>query len=211
MRADEAAARRVLARKHKPRDVEAYRVVRRRCLQLERALAASQGEEAAVELEWPERWCSGAPLPHVVSAGSRTILIYLLDEPDPNWDGSQVEVVDPTAGAGRSLGLVEFEGCYLFQFGGPNDEVFAGHRLSGRGLSGYGAYLVENSAWIAEQMRINSVHSRYEPTHWSEYRHYVLAFHDEMFECIARGHRVEVIRESFAAALRRATNRLTTN
>ena len=130
-------------------------------------------------------------------------LLYLLSEPDPSWDGSTVDVVDPSAGGVESLAIVEFKRCYAYQFGGPNDEVFEGHRLTGRGLGGYGAYLVENSNWIREMQRVNSVHQRYDESLWSDYRHYFLAFHDECFECIAVNHRIETMRCSFSTALER--------
>jgi hypothetical protein len=132
-----------------------------------------------------------------------TSLIYLASEPDPDWDGSSVNVVDPSAGEAELLAIVEFERCYAHQFGGPNDEVFEGYRLRGRGLRASGAHLVENSAWIQEMLRINSVHRRYDESLWSDYRHYFLGFHDECFECIAVNHHIETVRCSFATALER--------
>jgi hypothetical protein len=55
-------------------------------------------------------------------------LIYMAHVPDPNWDGTYANVVDPTSGANESLAIVEFERCYAHKFGGPNDEVIGGHR-----------------------------------------------------------------------------------
>ncbi len=197
-------ATKALAKKYTDRERVEFRAALESRLQLERDLARERSEEVAVPLDWQLAWDTGAPLPHVVSSGSKTSLIYLVSEPDPNWDGSNVNVIDPSAAAVELLAIVEFKRCYAYQFGGPNDEVFAGHPLTGRGLAGYGAYLVENSKWIREMIRINSVHHRYDESLWSDYRHYFLAFHDECFECIAVGHRVKKMQCSFAMALEQA-------
>ena len=50
----------------------------------------------------------------------------------------------------ESLALVEFVGCVSARLGSPNDEVFEGHPLSGKGLDGYTAQRVVNSRWLAE-------------------------------------------------------------
>ena len=131
------------------------------------------------------------PQPPIAPFRSSGARVFSVSEPDPDWDGSYVNVIDPSAADSRPLAVVEFDQCYVYQFGGPNDEVFQGHRLAGRGLWGYGAYLVENSKWIREMMTINSVHRLYDESLWTDYRHYFLAFRDECFECIAINHRVE--------------------
>jgi hypothetical protein len=172
-------------------------------LEVERSLARARGEEVAVPIEWTPRWSGGAPMPHVVASARRTYLLYLVDTPEPGWDGSAVRVVDPSALRRETLAVATFERCYAHMFGGPNDEVFHGHRLAGRGLHGYGAYLVENSRWIAAEKQINSVHARFDPASWDDLQHYVLAFHDEMFECLARGWSVEVLETTFDEALQR--------
>jgi hypothetical protein len=101
--------------------------------------------------------------------------------------------------------VVHFDICLAHRFGGPNDEVMAGHPLYGRGLAGYDAHLVERSSWVAEQQKINSVHSQYDPERWKSWKHYLFVFHDEMFECIAEGHRIERMRCSFKDALLHCT------
>jgi hypothetical protein len=39
---------------------------------------------------------------------------------------------------------------------------------------------------------MNSVHPRHRPEHFKSYRHFVLAFHDSTFECIAEGYATEL-------------------
>lgn len=64
-------------------------------MEAERALAAACGEEHAVSVDLGVRWSGGAPLPHLLSSGHRTFVAFYLDEPDPDWDGTYVHVVDP--------------------------------------------------------------------------------------------------------------------
>ncbi len=175
-------------------------------LRAERDLAQANGEEAALEIEWKMPWDNGAPLPHVLSSGHMTLLLYHIDEPDPGWDGTYVNVVGvDTPG---QIALVELMRCFAFKFGGPNDEVFGGHPLTGKGFGGYGAYVVANSMWLDQEMRIQSVHSGFDPARWKAFRHYLLAFHDEMFECLAEDHRLRALDMSMADALEVAQKRL---
>jgi hypothetical protein len=93
------------------------------------------------------------------------------------------------------LALVEFKSATV-KFGGSNDEVMHGHPLHGKGLMPYGAHYVLNSRWKHDLEEINKVHSQYTPDRWKELQHYLFAFHDETFECLALGHRVEPQRTS---------------
>ena len=185
-----------------------YYAARAEIRQAERELALARGQEAALLCDWPVQWSSGAPLPHVVSSGYRTFLMYMADEPDPNWDGSYITVVDPSSSDDLPIALVEFVQCYIYKLGGPNVDVLHAHPLRGKGLEGYAAHIVANSRWLKEMERINSVHEHYNPAHWRDYKHYLLLFHDEMFECIARDYKIELIHGTFRQALEIATARL---
>ena len=177
-------------------------------LQLERQLAAAKGEPYAIPLDFPLKWDIGAPLPHLVCNDYKTFLCFLLNMPDPDWDGSYVTIKSAGGSAAESLALVEFKGCMSVKFGAPNDEVFHGHPLAGRGQSAYTAQLVVNSTWLAELQKINSVHQMYNPELWKTLNHYVLWFHDSTFECIAQSFDVEVYKETFASVLGRMCARL---
>jgi hypothetical protein len=177
-------------------------------LEAERALAAARGEEQAVPFDLGVRWSGGAPLPHLLSSGHRTFVAFYLDEPDPDWDGTYVHVIDPTDEAPASLGVAEFMRCSAVKLGPPNDEVLRGHRLYGRGLDGYGAYVVENSRWVAELMEVNSVHDQYRAENWADARHFLFVFHDETVEAVARDVEVKMFRESMPALLVQTIDRL---
>ncbi len=199
-----------LAPKHRGGEWEQYLAANEAVLRLERELAAAKGEEHAVPLDFPVRWDTGAPLPHVIQNDHKTFLTFYVREPDPDWDGSYVIVKDPGDGSVESLALVEFFGCSSAKLGSPNDEVFGGHPLSGKGLDGYAAQRVVNSRWMAELEAINRVHRRYDPARWRNLNHYVFWFHDTTFECVAESFRVEVFRESMVDLLARVCQRLLT-
>jgi len=203
----EAAARRLVAAKsavdaaYQARDWTAAGSAHKEQLAAERELARVRGEPYADPLDLGLRWDTGAPIPHVISGSGRTFVIFLRLEPDPDWDGTYVRVVSPGDPAPAALGLVEFTGAYLTSFGGLNDEALAGHPLSGRGLTAYRAFVVRNSAWIAQAEQHNSVHPCHRVGWHDHYNHYVLTFHDETFECIARSWRAEAMHCSLAEAI----------
>ena len=153
-------------------------------------------EEYARVIEWTPKWSIGAPLPQVFSDGHKIFLIYLINEPDPNWDGSYVNVIDNRSAKKYPLALVEFKGN-TFRFGIANEDVFTGLPLWNKGLEGYAAHIIENSTWIAELKNINKVHSNYSEDGWSNTKHFTLLFHDEMFEVIATDYKIETFKTSF--------------
>jgi hypothetical protein len=50
---------------------------------------------------------------------------------------------------------------------------------------------VENSTWLKELEKINSIHDAHNLESWRGLKHYILPFHDSTFECVARGFKVE--------------------
>lgn len=156
----------------------------------------------------PAAWDAECPLPHLLCNDYRVLLAFILRDDCPGWGGSTVEVVSPGDEHARPLALVEFMPCTAARLGSPNDEVFHGHPLEGRGLEPYTAQRVVNSRWLAEVEAVNKVHHGYNPAYWRERSHFVFWFHDTTFECIAKGFTVEVYRESMPAMLARMCRRL---
>ena len=173
----------------KSADLHAYWAAQEQVLRLERETAAAKGEEYAEPFGFPVEWDVGAPMPHLLVNDHGALLAFHVRNVDPNWDGTTVAVAG-TSGP-EPIALVEFEWCTAAKLGDPNDEVFHGHPLHGRGLEGYTAQVVRNSRWIAELERINSVHACYRPERWRDLNHYVFWFHDSTFECVARSYKVE--------------------
>jgi hypothetical protein len=187
---------------------EEYDAADQEVLRLERELAAANGEEYAEPFGFPLLWDAGAPMPHLMVNDNRALLAFLLSEPDPNWDGTYVAVKDPADDRPEPLGLVEFDFCVSARLGAPNDEVFMGHPLNGRGLEPYQAQRVINSRWLKDLEAINSVHGCYRPKSWRDRTHYIFWFHDSTFECVARSYKVETHRTSMKALLGMMVERL---
>jgi len=164
-------------------------------------------DEFARVIEWTPRWDTGAPMPQVFSNGHKTFLIYLINEPDPNWDETQVTMIDNTSETTYSLALVEFRG-HSFRFGIANDEVFSGLPLWDKGLEGYAAHIVENSTWINELKNINKFHPYYNEDSWKDKKHFALLFHDEIFEVIATDYKVETFKKTFGQLATEVVNRM---
>jgi hypothetical protein len=63
------------------------------------------------------------------SNGHKTFLVYYIDEPDPNWDGTYVKVVYSSSENVYPLALVEFVRGGTFRFGILNDEVVTKQKI----------------------------------------------------------------------------------
>jgi len=132
----------------------------------------------------------GAPLPTVIASENSLSVIFYLEQRDPNWDGKTVKLVTPDS-SDEPIGLVRFVHATAHYFGPPNDEAFRGHPLAKRGLKPYGAFEVFSSSWIRALENMNSVHPKHWPGIYSSHRHFILTFHDTIFECIAKDFSVE--------------------
>lgn len=153
-------------------------------------------DEHAKVIAWSPQWDTGAPTPQVFSNGRSTFLIYLINEPDRNWDETYATGIDNSSKLEFPVALVEFSG-QTFRFGIANDEVFSGLPLWNKGLEGYAAHIVENSTWITQIKNINKVHPGYREDRWRDKTHFVLLFHDEILEIIATGYKVETFNTTF--------------
>lgn len=91
------------------------------------------------------------------------------------------------------MAVVKFQRCTAHIFGPPNDEAFAGHPLADRGLNPYGVFEVKCSSWVRALERMNAVHPRHNKERYMENKkHFVFAFHDTTFECVAEGFEIKV-------------------
>lgn len=134
----------------------------------------------------------GAPCPIVVAEENSLLLAYYLQENPPSTS-------EPCA-------LVSFKRPYAHMFGPPNDEAFSGHPLAVRGLRPYAVFEIERSSWVHTLERMNSVHPCHRPEQFANYKHYVFAFHDCTFECIAEGFAISSRHGSPWAVLAHAQN-----
>ena len=120
-------------------------------------------------------------------------LAYYLEEGRlvPEWANTAIR---PRAmnDADDLCAVIQAASPYAHMFGPPNDEAFSGHPLAARGLSPYAVFEVERSSWIRSLEHMNSVHPHHRPERFATLKHYIFAFHDTTFECVA---------ESFSVSL----------
>jgi hypothetical protein len=159
--------------------------------------------DQVVELTDVPQSSVGAPLPVVVADEWIVQLAYLAENRDPEWDGTSIRIVDQSSD--ESVVLVSFQRAYAWFHGPPNDEAFTGHPLAARGLHPYAVFRVDDSSWVRRLERMNSVHRHHKPEAFDLLNHYVFAFHDSTFECVAHGFTTEVTNGPLASvALRMA-------
>ena len=91
-----------------------------------------------------------------------------------------------------NVAVVRFSSSRALYFGSPNDEALNGHPLYELGLTHTFAE-VKNSGWIETLERRNRVHERHDPSRFETLRHFVLPFHDDTLECVARGVQSELV------------------
>lgn len=125
--------------------------------------------ERVVELDLGVYPVPGAPMP-LLAQGSRDLVLVFWAQTEPGGD--------------RKTGVVQASFCDISQFGYPNDEALPGHPLYERGLRYYGIYEVLDSSWFARLQAQNRVTFPSFTRHPS--RHFVITFHDETFECLAK-------------------------
>ena len=146
--------------------------------------------DTVIELENVPQSSVGSPLPAVLADEHRVALAYLIQEPVPIWKKSRAEA--DASSPDEDIAIVTFNLCRAHMFGPPNDEAFAGHPLAGRGLHPYAAFRIENSSWIRQLERMNSVHPHHRPEMFWNRQHLIFAFHDSTFECVCDSFEVTV-------------------
>jgi hypothetical protein len=156
------------------------------------------GKDRVVEIADAPQSSVGAPLPVVVAADGHVSLAYLAEVSDPAWDGTAVRA--DGAQSDEPVMRVEFDGPTAHMFGPPNNEAFGGHPLAARGLRPYGVFRVERSSWLRKLERMNRVHPQHNADSFDQLSHFVFAFHDSTFECIARGFNTEIVAGPLSAA-----------
>ncbi|TRD00819.1 hypothetical protein FJV76_19555 [Mesorhizobium sp. WSM4303] len=145
-------------------------------------------------------------MPHVFADEGRLLIAYIVDSPDPSFDGTNPRSFSSVADD-QSIAILTADPYLAFQFGPPNDEVISGHRLYGLGLRPYSAFEVLNSSWIASFEKANRVHPSHRPELFSGYRHMILTFHDSTLEFIAEGFSVSLHQGAVLATLLEAVGR----
>jgi hypothetical protein len=123
----------------------------------------------------PPAMDAGAPMPAVYSHGTGLTCAYF---------------IGATHSESGSTAVLHFEDVLYYAMGYPNDEALNAHPLYANGLGSYAFHVVENSAMIADLDRRNQVHEQHIPgAYMKRFRHWIITFHDETLEVVARNAR----------------------
>ncbi|MEP1069029.1 MAG: hypothetical protein ABJG99_09790 [Crocinitomicaceae bacterium] len=125
----------------------------------------------------------GAPTPTILSSEHEVYLIFYVDKPNPNWNGTYVNV---RSNSDDGIVTVKLSQYAQFKFGNPNDEAINGHPYYKHGLQPYAIQEVLESDWIEDLRHMNSVHPYHKDEHFKTYRHLIFFFHDTCFEIVCR-------------------------
>jgi hypothetical protein len=118
---------------------------------------------------------AGAPMPAVYSDETDLTCAY---------------VIGPTHPKSGSTAILHFEGVLYYAMGYPNDEVLNAHPLYANGLGFYAFHVVENSPLIADLDRRNQIHKQHiAGAYIKRFRHWIITFHGETLEVVARNAR----------------------
>lgn len=120
---------------------------------------------------------TGAPEPTLLASGSSLTISFYKDV------GTN-ENVFPCY-------ILRFKQVRYHSFGTPNDEALNGHPYYKLGLRSYSFYMIERSDLIEKLQSINSVHPYYNASKWSNLKHYIITFKEQMFECVASEYEIE--------------------
>lgn len=159
-------------------------------------------KDIVIELNDVPQSSVGAPFPIVLSDEDKILLAYLLEN-EPDWNTATFEDIKKPESV-----IVEFSSYLSFMFGVPNDEAFQGHPLANRGLLPYSAFEIRQSSWIRKLERMNSVHMHHNPKGYEKYKHFVFAFHDSTFECVAETFKISICEGSLPRVLAELKERL---
>jgi hypothetical protein len=143
---------------------------------------------------------AGAPLPMIVADEHRVFCAYyaratatgLRDE----WNALPVSEIGDDA-----VVIAEFALCIVHHFGSPGEDTLMAHPLYDKGLRPCSAVEVLQSSWVVALERMNAAQSPHDRDQLRHSRHFILAFHDSTFECVAKDIKVHLHRGSTLSAI----------
>lgn len=149
----------------------------------------------------------GAPIPMMVVGEHFLQLAYYVEEQHltADWSAASVRPAKPND-SDELCAVVQFKRPYAHMFGPPNEEAFSGHPLANRGLRPFAVFEVDGSSWLRALVKMNSVHPYHKDEQFAEFRHFVFAFHDTTFECIAHSFSASLWRGSVWVVLDSSAN-----
>ena len=174
-------------------DIHRSLAVEQRIFWLERHIGRLRAIPTAIRIAWPLPWLgSSAARPVVASGGLRAFLLYAIKEKQTEWPvpPSQFRIVSMSDSEPRQLAMVTVSLCRQQSLPVMSHEDLQYHPLFGRGLEPGRAHRVVNSTLprgLGGDVR--------------KLKHYVLVFHDYVFECVAAGLALRRLQTTYSDAL----------
>lgn len=125
----------------------------------------------------------GSPSPIIISNDNELIIAFYADKE------SSLSLSIPTErNMVHDTGIfaLKFKRYLKYKFGLPGNETIQWHPYTKLGMKSFSFYELKDSNFIRELEDIEKKHPYYNSQKWNLYKHYILTFHDNMFECIAQ-------------------------
>jgi hypothetical protein len=124
---------------------------------------------------------SGSPLPIILSNDNELFISFYAERNGGFDEPHQRNSIYDTG-----IVVLKFKSFLKYSFGLPSNETIQGHPYFKLGLNSFSFYELKSSDLIYSLQKIEKVHPYFNPEKWKEYKHYILTFHDNMFECVAK-------------------------
>jgi hypothetical protein len=129
---------------------------------------------------------TGSPSPMIISNDSEIFLIfYAIDDFVDTTISQSDEIYD------QNIYIIKFKSCIKYLFGSLSNETIHGHPYFKLGMRSYSFYELEESDLIKSLKNIDNIHRLYNENKWTDYKHYILTFHDNMFECVSKSFEIK--------------------
>jgi hypothetical protein len=163
--------------------------------------------DTVVELRDMPRSSAGAPCPVVVAGEDQLFLLYVLQSIPEGWYDTWVKIISPDA-EGDPFALIAFHHPLAYCRGIPYGEALHGHPLYKRGLRPNEAFEIQNSSWQDGLVKMSRLQAAHRSESYHRYRHFVLAFQETTFECLAEAYSIRLGRGSVLDAAARVLDEM---
>lgn len=124
---------------------------------------------------------SGSPSPTILSNDNELFIAFYADQKRALSDPTERNIIYDTG-----IFALKFKRYLKYLFGLPGNETLNGHPYQKLGIKSFSFYELRDSDLIKELQNIDKVHPYYDSGKWKTYKHYIITFHDNMFECVAQ-------------------------
>lgn len=142
----------------------------------------------------------GSPSPTILSNDNELFIAFYAGKKSSSTIPQERNTVYDTG-----VFALKFKVYLKYMFGLPGEETIRGHPYSKLGMKSYSFYELKNSDLIKSLQDIEKAHPKYNADKWKMYKHFILTFHDNMFECVAQDFE---IREENTSLYKHATDML---